>query len=116
MKLKYYINRIKSIEFKRMNEILNREAKRYNKSKLSVKLDFLSCALKYGTPIKSLVEQMEKTSGSFAAPLKVITRVLKKYIKDGEEVQGEVCPECGGKLVRKEGCKSCVNCGWSACG
>ena len=47
MKLKYYINRIKSIEFKRMNEILNREAKRYNKSKLSVKLDFLSCALKY---------------------------------------------------------------------
>ena len=76
----------------------------------------LSCALKHGTPIKSLVEQMEKTSGSFAAPLKVITRVLKKYIKDGEEVQGEVCPECGGKLVRKEGCKSCVNCGWSACG
>lgn len=76
----------------------------------------LSCALKHGTPIKSLVEQMEKTSGSFAAPLKVITRVLKKYIKDGEEVTGEVCPECGGKLVRKEGCKSCVNCGWSACG
>lgn len=76
----------------------------------------LSCALKHGTPIKALVEQMEKTSGSFAAPLKVITRVLKKYIKDGEEVQGEVCPECGGKLVRKEGCKSCVNCGWSACG
>lgn len=47
MKLKYYINRIKSIEFKRMNEILNREAKRYNKSKFLVKLDFLSCALKY---------------------------------------------------------------------
>lgn len=76
----------------------------------------LSTALRHGTPIKYLVEQMEKTEGSFAAPVKVIARVLKKYIKDGEEIKGEVCPECGGKLVRKEGCKSCPSCGWSACG
>lgn len=76
----------------------------------------LSCALRHGTPIQYLVEQMEKTEGSFAAPLKVLTRVLKKYIKDGTEVTGEVCPECNSKLVRKEGCKSCLSCGWSACG
>lgn len=76
----------------------------------------LSTALRHGTPIKFLVEQMEKTEGSFAAPVKVIARVLKKYIRDGEEVKGEVCPECGGTLVRKEGCKSCTSCGWSACG
>lgn len=47
MSLKYYVKRIKSIEFRRMNEVLNREAKRNNKSKISVKFDFLKCALKY---------------------------------------------------------------------
>lgn len=47
MSIKYYIKRIKSIEFRRMNEVLNREAKRNNKSKAYVKLDFLKCALKY---------------------------------------------------------------------
>jgi len=43
-----------------------------------------------------------------------VIRAIKSYIKDGE-VQGEVCPECGGKIVRENGCKHCINCGWSAC-
>lgn len=46
-KTKFLINRIKSIQFKRMNEVLNREAKNNNKSKISVKFDFFKCALKY---------------------------------------------------------------------
>ncbi len=41
-KLKYFINRIKNIQFKRMNEVLNREAKLNNKSKLKIKLDYAS--------------------------------------------------------------------------
>ena len=41
-KLKYFINRIKSIQFKRMNEVLNREAELNNKSKLQIKLDYVS--------------------------------------------------------------------------
>jgi len=36
----YLINRIKSIQFKRMNEVLNREAKRNNRSRLSIKFDY----------------------------------------------------------------------------
>ncbi|MBQ6285782.1 MAG: hypothetical protein IJK67_05730 [Bacilli bacterium] len=39
-KLKYFINRIKNIQFKRMNEVLNREAKLNNRSKLKIKLDY----------------------------------------------------------------------------
>ena len=27
----------------------------------------------------------------------------------------EKCPECGGKVDRKEKCSSCVDCGWSKC-
>ncbi len=27
----------------------------------------------------------------------------------------DVCPDCGGDLILEEGCKKCVQCGWSAC-
>lgn len=46
-KVKFFINRVKSIQFKRMNEVLNREAKNNNKSKLWVKTDFAKCVFKY---------------------------------------------------------------------
>ena len=28
---------------------------------------------------------------------------------------GPVCPDCGGKLINKEGCATCIDCGWSQC-
>lgn len=43
-----------------------------------------------------------------------VIRSLKVYIEDGE-IKGEVCPSCGSKIQRINGCKSCMNCGWSAC-
>jgi len=44
-----------------------------------------------------------------------VIRTLKKFIKDGVST-GEKCPECGGKLVRQNGCVSCQDCSWSKCG
>ncbi len=46
-KTKYIINKIKSIQWKNMNRVLNREAERNNRSKMSIKLDYLGCAFKY---------------------------------------------------------------------
>ena len=43
-----------------------------------------------------------------------VIRSLKVYMEDGE-IKGEVCPSCGSKIQRINGCKSCMNCGWSAC-
>ena len=43
-----------------------------------------------------------------------VARALKRYIKDGTET-GEVCLDCGSKLVYTGGCKSCPQCGWSKC-
>ena len=31
------------------------------------------------------------------------------------EVKGDVCPMCGGELIRWEGCFRCTKCGWSKC-
>lgn len=42
-----------------------------------------------------------------------VIRTLKKFMKDEET--GEKCPECGGKLVRSNGCIGCSSCGWSRC-
>ncbi|PIS18055.1 ribonucleoside-diphosphate reductase, adenosylcobalamin-dependent, partial [Candidatus Collierbacteria bacterium CG09_land_8_20_14_0_10_46_12] len=27
-----------------------------------------------------------------------------------------VCPECGGKLHKQDGCSKCIDCGYSVCG
>ena len=33
-----------------------------------------------------------------------------------EKVEAGICPECGGKLEKQEGCSKCYDCGYSVCG
>lgn len=77
-----------------------------------------STSLRHGTPIQFLVHQLEKVkSDNMSSFTKVMCRVMKKYIKDGTKVTGEKCPSCGSHdIVRREGCMTCVSCGWSKCG
>jgi|Deesub1362B_J571_1020462.scaffolds.fasta_scaffold00101_53 ribonucleoside-diphosphate reductase alpha chain len=35
---------------------------------------------------------------------------------DPQEERSGFCPECGGQLLRQEGCNICPNCGYSKCG
>ena len=44
-----------------------------------------------------------------------IIRTLQKFEDNHVEVKGEVCPECGGVLVREGGCIHCKDCGWTRC-
>jgi ribonucleoside-diphosphate reductase alpha chain len=74
----------------------------------------VSMALRHGTPLEFIVETLQKSVG-FNRFEKVVARVLKKYIKDGEHSLGsEKCPQCGNDLIYIEGCKSCF-CGFSKC-
>jgi ribonucleoside-diphosphate reductase alpha chain len=47
-----------------------------------------------------------------------VVRTLKKYIPDGTKASKQKCPECAeqGNLIYKEGCLTCINCGYSQCG
>jgi len=36
--------------------------------------------------------------------------------KEERESDDDICPNCGAKMVREEGCKICRSCGYSACG
>jgi len=77
-----------------------------------------STALRHGAEMYFVVKQLEKVGentemNSFA---RAMARTLKKYIPDGTQDVGEPCETCGAEpLVREEGCKKCLACGWSKC-
>lgn len=74
----------------------------------------LSLSMRHGTPVKYIVDQLQKdTESSIFDFSKIIGRVLKKYIFDGDSSQK--CATCKMKLTFEEGCLSCKNCGTSKC-
>lgn len=77
---------------------------------------FISMALRHGTPLQFVVDQLQKDT-NFLCFDKVVARVLKKYIKEGEKVlNNEKCPSCNSDMIYIDGCKSCSNyCGFAKC-
>jgi ribonucleoside-diphosphate reductase alpha chain len=77
----------------------------------------ISASLRHGVDLNFIVHQLEKTKGDMVSFAKVLARTIKKYIKDGTKVHGELCPSCGADaLVRQEGCMTCKACGAGKCG
>jgi ribonucleoside-diphosphate reductase alpha chain len=98
-----------------------------------------SLPLRWGVPIESIIEQLEKTPEQhmYSLPHK-IADVLKEFLppsdneigmsEDPEELTDDFprdmtdsnacgCPVCHeGHLVMQEGCMHCNSCGWSGCG
>lgn len=75
-----------------------------------------SLLLRHGANPKFVVEQTEKSEIQVTSFTKVLTRILKKYIPDGEKSTVS-CEECGSEnVVFEEGCRSCKSCGHSKCG
>jgi ribonucleoside-diphosphate reductase alpha chain len=79
----------------------------------------ISLALRHGTPIQYVVEQLQKDKHSEITSFsKVIARVLKSYIQDGTISTSErKCPQCGkeNSFAYQEKCLTCMGCGWSKC-
>src|SRR5574344_775564 len=74
----------------------------------------ISLSLRHSVNINYIFEQLQKSEGTIISFSKAIARTLKKYIDDGV-LQGEICPNCGKKMVMTEGCMKCINCGYSKC-
>jgi len=76
----------------------------------------LSLMLRHGIPIIYIVDQLNKANDDMFSLSAAISRVMKKYIKDGQKVTGRTCPSCGStELIYQNGCVMCANCNHSAC-
>lgn len=75
----------------------------------------VSMSIRHKVPLQFIVDQLNKDS-SFIAFEKVLSRILKKYIKDNTSTKKK-CPTCGSELIYQDGCISCSNseCGYSKC-
>jgi ribonucleoside-diphosphate reductase alpha chain len=79
----------------------------------------ISLALRHGTPVQYVVEQLQKDKNSDITSFSiVIARVLKNYIVDGTKSTAErKCPQCSkeNSFAYQEKCLTCMGCGWSKC-
>lgn len=75
---------------------------------------YSSMLLRHGVNIKYIVKTAKKVNDNITSFSSAMCRVLSKYIPN-EEIKGEVCPDCGGTLVREGGCIHCKDCGYSKC-
>ena len=78
----------------------------------------ISLGLRHGAKPRFMVEQFQKDKDSdMFSFAKCIARILKNYIGDGEIPSDKECSACGAEsLVYREGCKTCTQCGFAACG
>lgn len=75
---------------------------------------YSSMLLRHGVDIKYIIKTAKKVNDNIGSFSSAMCRVLSKYISK-EEIKGEVCPDCGGTLVREGGCIHCKDCGYSKC-
>lgn len=74
-----------------------------------------STMLRNGVGLDEIVDQTEKSTAALSSFCKAIGRALKTFIAEGTSLY-EKCPQCGGDLVKFDGCTRCKNCGFSKCG
>lgn len=75
---------------------------------------YSSMLLRHGVDIKYIIKTAKKVNENISSFSSAMCRVLSKYLSN-EEVKGETCPQCGGKIIREGGCKHCDSCDYSAC-
>jgi ribonucleotide reductase alpha subunit len=98
------------LEFKDIN-------KHFNNREYGAFTRLVSLSMRHGTPIKYICEQITKTgcAGDLFSFQRAMSRILKKYIADGEKSETE-CPVCkSSDVIYKNGCPTCKVCGNSNC-
>ena len=80
----------------------------------------ISGVLRLGMPLQQVVDLVEGLNADedyINTWKNGVVRALKTLVPDGTKAVKAECPSCGDAhgLVYKEGCLSCVSCGYSKC-
>jgi ribonucleoside-diphosphate reductase alpha chain len=80
----------------------------------------ISGILRHGMPLPyaiELIQNLTLDEDSINTWKNGVVRGLKRYIPDGTQAQGKMCPECGDQnsLIYQDGCLTCNACGYSKC-
>jgi len=101
-------------EFRGLSRAFNREF--WNTGRL------ISAVLRHGMPLPNVLQIIDKLIFDSDNIIIISTwkqgirRIIKKYIKEGTMVKGQICENCGSeRIVFKEGCMTCLDCGTSKC-
>jgi len=69
----------------------------------------ISLSLRSNISAKEVIEQLKQSGG-------VVEVAVANAIDTSITIEkDEPCPNCGVNLVRRNGCRECLSCGWSAC-
>lgn len=77
----------------------------------------ISGLLRHNMPITYIIKvisTLKLDDGTINTWKNGVVRALRKF-ESKSVVEGEKCPECGGRLVRDGGCIHCIDCGYSRC-
>ena len=96
--------------------LLVRKLNRNEDNDISLVTRLISTALRHGTPLEFIVDQIGKSKVHISNCARAIARTLAIYIKK-EEVEGKFkCNQCGSTDIKWGGsCFTCMSCGFSKC-
>ena len=78
----------------------------------------ISGCLRHGMHINFIIDILDSVDSTMVSFGKSILRVLVKYENNllKNKKGGGICPNCGGTLLKTEGCTKCTSCDYSLCG
>jgi len=110
------IIKVKKRNYKFVSENLTIENLELENERIEEKASTLYCSmlLRHGADIAQITKVMKKVNENITSFSSAVCRILSKYVSK-TEVKGEVCPNCGGRLVNEGGCVKCLDCDYSKC-
>ena len=92
------------------------QVNKYNGQPNTTKIGrIIGMALRHNISMLDIVDVLDKFDIQISSFMFHLKKLLSKFIQDNTKVS-DVCPNCNhSAIVYQDGCKMCIDCGWSKC-